>query len=92
MEDGEAISKTADDTDEVFLYTIQNSTREDEAFAKLSIEGQMCIKFKVNTGAQVNVPPVQYYNKLPIKPNLMKGSHKLTSYCDQLSPMRESVT
>ncbi|KAK2719371.1 hypothetical protein QYM36_005004 [Artemia franciscana] len=84
--DGEAISETADDTDEVFLYTIKNSTREDEAFAELSIEGQMCIKFKIDTGAQVNVLPVQYYNKLPIKPSLIKGSHKLTSYCGSAVP------
>ena len=86
VEDGEALSETADDTDEVFLYTIQNSTREDEAFAELSIEGQMCIKFKIDTGAQVNVLPVQYYNKLPIKPSLIKGSHKLTSYCGSAIP------
>ena len=55
-------------TDELFLYTIQNNTREDEAFSELSIEGPMCIKLKINTGAQVNVLPLQYYNKLPIKP------------------------
>ncbi|KAK2727841.1 hypothetical protein QYM36_008353 [Artemia franciscana] len=73
-------SETADDTDEVFLCTIQNNTKEDEAFAELSIEGQMCIKFKIDTGAQVNVLPLRYYKKLPIKPGLIKGSHKLTSY------------
>ncbi|KAK2717929.1 hypothetical protein QYM36_006651 [Artemia franciscana] len=65
VEDGEAISETADDTDEVFLYTIQNNTKEDEAFAKLSIEGQMCIKFKINTGAQMKVLPFQS-NTTPI--------------------------
>ena len=86
VEDSEAISETADDTDEVFLYTIQNNTREDEAFAELSIEGQMCIKFKIDTGAQVNVLPLQYYNKLPIRPGLIKGSHKLTSYCGSAIP------
>ncbi|KAK2706032.1 hypothetical protein QYM36_016153, partial [Artemia franciscana] len=84
--DSEAISETADDTDEVFLYTIQNNTREDEAFAELSIEGQMCIKFKIDTGAQVNVLPLQYYTKLPIKPGLIKGNHKLTSYCGSAIP------
>ncbi|KAK2704750.1 hypothetical protein QYM36_016963 [Artemia franciscana] len=54
VEDGEAISETADNTEEGFLYIIQNNTREDEAFAKLSIEGQMCKKFQINTGAQLD--------------------------------------
>ncbi|KAK2713618.1 hypothetical protein QYM36_009479 [Artemia franciscana] len=34
----------------------------------------------------MNVLPLQYYNKLPLRPGLIKGSHKLTSYCGSAIP------
>ena len=76
------IWKQQTNIDEVFLYTIQNNTSEDEALAKLSIEGQMWCKIQNQQRSTGECAlPLQYYNKLPIKPGLIKGCHKLTSYC-----------
>ena len=71
---------------EVFLYTIGKDSSSDEVFAEISVSRELKIKFKVDTGAQVNILPSQYLSKLSEKPKLSKATQRLTSYCGSSIP------
>ena len=71
---------------EVFLYAINKDSSKDEIFAEISVCGQIHIDFKIDTGAQVNILPSQYLDKLSPKPKLLKAMQHLTSYCGSTIP------
>ncbi|KAK2716831.1 hypothetical protein QYM36_007097 [Artemia franciscana] len=71
---------------EVFLYAINKDSSKDEIFAEISVCGQIHIDFKIDTGAQVNILPSQYLDKLSPKPKLLKATQRLTSYCGSTIP------
>ncbi|KAK2725576.1 hypothetical protein QYM36_000169 [Artemia franciscana] len=74
---------------EVFLYAINKDSSKDEIFAEISVCGQIHIDFKIDTGAQVNILPSQYLDKLSPKPKLLKAMQRLTSYCDRQYPIKD---
>ncbi|KAK2718174.1 hypothetical protein QYM36_005478 [Artemia franciscana] len=73
---------------EVFLYAINKDSSKDEIFAEISVCGRIHIDFKIDTGAQVNILPSQYLDKLSPKPKLLKATQRLTSYCGSTIPYR----
>ncbi|KAK2709548.1 hypothetical protein QYM36_013274 [Artemia franciscana] len=74
---------------EVFLYAINKDSSKDEIFAEISACGQIHIDFKIDTGAQVNILPSQYLDKLSPKPKLLKATQHLTSYCGLTIPIKD---
>lgn len=74
------------ETDEMFIDTVtQNYFSETEqAFANIQIENQAVeLKFKLDTGAQVNVVSLHEYHTLQDECELQPTSHRLTGYGGQ---------
>jgi len=65
----------------LFIDAIKNDTEisNKDCYTTLPVEG-IPIKFKVDTGSQVNILPVSAYRKLTTQSPLKKCNTKLTSY------------
>ncbi|KAK2727056.1 hypothetical protein QYM36_007791 [Artemia franciscana] len=68
----------------LYMYAVNQNDSKDEAYA--SINEQMKIDIKVDTGAQANLIPQHYLEMLSPKPTLQTTNHRLTSYCGSQIP------
>ena len=75
--------KESSNPDALFVGAIENANKTelttDECHTTLQVEGHS-VKFKVDTGSQVNILLLNVYRKLSTKSSLTKPSTKLTSY------------
>jgi len=71
----------SDDGESLFIDAIKNDTEisNNDCYTTPLVEG-ILIKFKVDTGSQVNILPVSVYNMLTTKSPLKRFITKLTSY------------
>ena len=71
----------SDDGESLFIDAIKNDTEisNNDCYTTLPVEGTP-IKFKVDTGSQVNILPVSVYHKLTTQSPLKRCNTKLTSY------------
>ncbi|KAK2710763.1 hypothetical protein QYM36_012067 [Artemia franciscana] len=53
---------------------------KDEALVPLTLDNQLSVNFKIDTGAQANVIPKNIFDQLDPKPNLQSTNQRLTSY------------
>ena len=69
--------------DALFVGAIETANKTelttDECHTTLRVEGHS-VKFKVDTGSQVNILPLHVYNRLNNKDSITKSPTKLTSY------------
>ena len=76
-------SQKPEDADSLFIgaVTRKNKTEliSDECHTTLNVEN-LPVKFKVDTGAQVNILPLHVYTSLNTQAKLVKSETKLTSY------------
>ena len=70
-------------SDLMFVGAIEHNTKTelgtDEYYTTLDIEGHS-VKFKVDTGSQVNILPSSVYKQLKVRSKLAKPTTRLTSY------------
>ena len=71
----------SDDAESLFIDAIKNDTELtlSDCYTTLQVEGS-AVKFKVDTGSQVNILPLRLYRKLKTQPPLTKSSTKLSGY------------
>ena len=75
-------SHAQEDSDSLFIGTVSINKTElqsDECYTTLNVE-HIPVKFKVDTGAQVNILPLQTYTSLNTQTKLEKSDTKLTTY------------
>jgi transposase InsO family protein len=66
--------------DELFVNTISEGEVPNAAFVNVETDTGNTIRFKVDSGAQANVIPLETYNSLKLKPKIRKCSTKLSAY------------
>ncbi|KAK2724332.1 hypothetical protein QYM36_000994, partial [Artemia franciscana] len=86
-EETESFREALDDQETIFLYAIDKGSGKDEAPVPLTLNNQLSVNFKIDTGAQANVIPKNIFNKLDPKPNLQSTKQRLTSYCGARIPV-----
>ena len=71
------------DSDSLFIGTVTKTNKtelqSDECYTTLNVEN-VPVKFKVDTGAQVNILPLHMYTSLNSQVKLEQSDTKLTSY------------
>ena len=68
------------DSDDFFVDSVEsNEFVNDQAFVEIEI-GPSSIKFRIDTGSQVNILPSQTYTKLNLHHTLQEPTTKLTAY------------
>ena len=76
-------SNEKDDSDNLFIGAVSKTNKTelqtDECYTTLDVEA-VPVKFKVDTGAQVNILPLHTFNNLNSETSLVKSDTKLTSY------------
>ena len=76
-------SNKKDDSDNLFIGAVSKTNKTelqtDECYTTLDVEA-VPVKFKVDTGAQVNILPLHTFNNLNTETSLVKSDTKLTSY------------
>ena len=76
-------SENSPKSDLMFVGAINHSNKTemgaDECYTTLDIEGHS-VKFKVDTGSQVNILPSSVYRQLNVRHKLAKPTTRLTSY------------
>ena len=81
-----------DDSDEdKHIFSLEDK-QMDTVYATLDIGKDDKLKFKIDTGAQVNVIPAIIFDKLKNPPPLHKSKHRLVSYTGQHLTVNGSVT
>ena len=78
----EASNNSSYEDGDLFIGVVNEvSDTNDEISVQLLVEGSDSIKVKLDTGAQVNVMPVQVYNSLKTKSKVLQPTKvKLTAY------------
>ena len=79
-----------DENNDGYIFSLEGS-QPDTVFATLDINKNEKLKFKIDTGAQVNVIPAVIFDKLNNPPELCKSRHKLVSYTGQHLTVNGSV-
>ena len=72
----------SDETENKSIFSIDNEN-PDTIYATLNIGSADRIKFKIDTGAQVNVIPAIVFNEMKNPPPIKKARHRLVSYTGQ---------
>ena len=76
-------SESSPKSDLMFVGAIDHNNKTelgtDECYTTLDIEGHS-VKFKVDTGSQVNILPSSVYKQLKVRSKLAKPTTRLTSY------------
>ena len=76
----EIIMPAAEQSDtEFYIESIETNQRGDQAFCTLLL-GQTPVKFKLDTGSQVNILPKHVYDSLSSPARLSKTDQKLSAY------------
>ena len=86
-EETESFREAVDDQETIFLYAIDKGSGKDEALVPLTLNNQLSVNFKIDTGAQANVIPKNIFDKLDRKPNLQPTNHQLTNFCGARIPV-----
>ncbi|KAK2710384.1 hypothetical protein QYM36_013883, partial [Artemia franciscana] len=86
-EETESFREAVDDQETIFLYAIDKGSGKDEALVPLTLNNQLSVNFKIDTGAQANVILKNIFDKLDPKPNLQSTNQRLTSYCGARIPV-----
>ena len=82
-----------DHNHETCIFSVDDEgEKPDTVYATLNIGRVDKIRFKIDTGAQVNVIPAVVYNKLSNPPPLNKARHRLVSYTGQQLTVNGSIT
>ena len=82
-----------DDDSPLFIDAITNGVEyPDTAFAVITISTGNDIRFKIDTGSQVNVIPKFVYEKMRDAPPLRPSSSKIFSYSGQRLPVTGDIT
>lgn len=79
----EVSASNESDSDELFLYSVtdRKSTGNEQAFADIQLGRQgKELKFKLDTGAQVNIIPLREYASLKEECTIQPTSRRLTGY------------
>ena len=77
---------------ETYIFSIdEDGEKPDTVYATLNIGCTDKIKFKIDTGAQVNVIPAVVYEKLTNPPPLSKARHRLVSYTGQQLTVKGAI-
>ena len=79
------------DKEDRYIFSL-NDEQPDTVYATLGIGPDDKLKFKIDTGAQVNVIPAIIFDKLKNPPPLHKSRHRLVSYTGQHLSVNGSVT
>ncbi|XP_065568928.1 uncharacterized protein LOC136032586 [Artemia franciscana] len=66
-EETESFREAVDDQETIFLYAIDKSSGKDEALVALTLNNQLSVNFKIDTGAQANVIPKNIFDKIQIR-------------------------
>ena len=78
-------SNEHDEPDNLFIVAVSKATntkvQSDECYTTLDVEN-VPVKFKVDTGSQVNILPLHTFNDLNTTSEITKSTTKLTSYSD----------
>jgi len=90
-------SNQSDETEVLFCGTVESnidnvtdgvgSTKKDWTLP-IRVNNQNVITFKVDTGAQVNLIPINAYRELKQKPEIQRGDIKLTAYNGTKIPVK----
>ena len=68
-------------SDNFFVDSVECNSRIDQAFVEIMVgPNSFPIKFKVDTGSQVNIKPHQIYSKLNLSHPLERPTRRLTTY------------
>ena len=82
-----------DDDPPLFIDAITNGVKHpDTAFAVITTNTGKDIRFKTDTGSQVNVLPATVYEKMREAPPLRPSSSKIFSYSGQRLPVTGDIT
>ena len=82
-----------DDDPPLFIDAITNNGKHpDTAFAVITTNTGKDIRFKTDTGSQVNVLPASVYEKIREAPPLRPSSSKIFSYSGQRLPATGDIT
>ncbi|KAK2704722.1 hypothetical protein QYM36_016936 [Artemia franciscana] len=73
-EETESFREAVDDQETIFLYAIDKGSGKDEALVPLTLNNQLSVNFKIDTGAKANVIPKNIFDKLDPKPNLQSNN------------------
>ncbi|KAK2711809.1 hypothetical protein QYM36_012813 [Artemia franciscana] len=65
----------------------EDRSGKDEALVPLTLNNQLSVNFKIDTGAQANVLHKNIFDKLDPKQNLQSTNQQLTSYCGARIPV-----
>ena len=85
-------NKPHDTQDETYIFSVDDDEQQpDTVYATLNIGLTDKIKFKIDTGAQVNVIPAVVYDKLNNPPPLSKARHRLVSYTGQQLTVKGAI-
>ena len=84
-------TKIKDHEDEEYIFSLEGNNKPDTVFATLDVCNNEKLKFKIDTGAQVNVIPAVIYFKLNNPPASCESRHKLVSYTGQHLTVNGSV-
>ena len=69
--------------DEFFVDTVDSQVKQNTAYAKICLNDEKTVSFKIDTGAQANILPMNIFKTLKKKPELADSKHKLISYTGQ---------
>jgi hypothetical protein len=82
--------------DEMFIDSVTHKSQipeTEQAFANIEIGTQGTeLKFKLDTGAQVNIIPLNKYGSLTSECELQPTTHRLTSYGGEQLPVKDTCT
>ena len=77
-----AVNEESED-DDFFVDTVDSQLKQNTAYAKVCLNSEKTVSFKIDTGAQANILPMNIFKTLKNKPELSNSKHKLISYTGQ---------
>ena len=88
------VEEGSDEDEENFLYLDEITGKETKntAYANIELETGDSVKFKIDTGAQVNVLPTTVYRKLSNPPALAPAKDRLVGYSGKNLDVQGTVT
>ena len=80
-EETESFKESVNDQETIFPHAIDKCSGKDEALVPRTLNNQLSVNFKIDTGAQANVIPKNIFDKLDPKPNLQTTNQHLNRFC-----------
>ncbi|KAK2712933.1 hypothetical protein QYM36_011583 [Artemia franciscana] len=71
-EETESFREAVNDQETIFLYAIDKDSGKDEALVPLTLNNQLSVNLKIDTGAQANTIPKNIFDKLDLTKHLPK--------------------